>query len=97
MRVYPSTMVVVLSREILAVVATCTAFFQESPVIALSIPEVTKAVVASWVVLVPGVAVGAVGVPERAGEIRGAFSVSSSLRAVCTLMLAMFPAGVLMT
>jgi hypothetical protein len=33
---------------------------------------VTKAVVASWVVFVPAVAVGAVGVPVRAGEAKGA-------------------------
>ena len=33
---------------------------------------VTKAVVASWVVLVPGAAVGAVGVPVNAGEARRA-------------------------
>jgi hypothetical protein len=33
---------------------------------------VTNAVVASWVVFVPAVAVGAVGTPVRAGEAKGA-------------------------
>jgi hypothetical protein len=56
------------------VVATRAAFFQESPAIAVSIPFFTKAVVASWVVLVPAVAVGAVGVPVRAGELRSALA-----------------------
>jgi hypothetical protein len=32
----------------------------------------TKAVVASWVVLVPGAAVGAVGTPVKAGDAKGA-------------------------
>src|SRR5262249_50841564 len=32
----------------------------------------TKAVVANWLVLVPGAAVGALGRPEKAGEARGA-------------------------
>ena len=32
----------------------------------------TKAVVAIWVVLVPAVAVGAVGIPVKAGELNGA-------------------------
>jgi hypothetical protein len=47
------------------------------------IAAVTKAVVASWVVLVPAVAVGAVGVPVRAGEASGAFRSSAVWRSVC--------------
>lgn len=35
--------------------------------------EVTKAVVANWVVLVPAPAVGAAGVPVKVGEARGAY------------------------
>jgi hypothetical protein len=38
------------------------------------------AVVANWVVLVPAVAVGAVGTPERPGDTNGALVISSSLR-----------------
>jgi hypothetical protein len=34
----------------------------------------TNAVVANWVVLVPGLAVGAVGVPVKAGDARGAYA-----------------------
>ena len=37
----------------------------------------TKAVVATWVVFVPGLAVGAVGAPVRAGDASGAFSASA--------------------
>ena len=36
-----------------------------------AISALTNAVVATWVVLVPAVAVGAVGVPVRAGEAKG--------------------------
>ena len=67
-------MVVVLSREILAVVATCTAFFQESQAMAVSIPFFTKAVEAIEVSLSPGVAVGALGSPEKVGDARSALA-----------------------
>ena len=50
------------------VVAAWTAFFHESQAMAVSTSVLTKAVVAICVVLVPAAAVGAVGVPERAGE-----------------------------
>lgn len=62
---------------------------------------VTKAVVASAVVLLPSVCVvaivpvGRVGVPVKVGEARFAFSVSSSLIAVCTLIADIPHAGVL--
>ena len=36
----------------------------------------TKAVVATWVVLVPPAAVGAVGIPVKAGELSGAFTLN---------------------
>ena len=39
---------------------------------------ITNAVVAIWVVLVPSAAVGAVGVPVRAGEARGALRASEA-------------------
>ena len=51
--------------------------------------------VAIWVLLVPLDAVGAVGVPVKLGEARGAFSVSSSLSAAWTLVDEMFPAATL--
>ena len=35
---------------------------------------------ANWVVLVPAMAVGAVGTPERPGDTNGALVISSSLR-----------------
>jgi hypothetical protein len=71
MTAYPS-MVWVLARVMLAVVAALTAFFHESHAIPVSTSVRTKAVVASCVVDVPGVAVGAVGVPVREGEARRA-------------------------
>ena len=48
-------------------------------------------------VLVPGAAVVERGVPVRDGEARGAFLVSSSLRAACTVVVVIPPAGVLVT
>jgi hypothetical protein len=44
----------------------------DAPPIRLLTAVETKAVVATWVVLVPAVAVGAAGVPVRVGEARGA-------------------------
>ena len=48
-----------------------------SPAPAPASASCTKAVVAIWVVLVAGAAVGAVGVPVKPGEATGAFAVSS--------------------
>ena len=86
-RVYPSTMVVVLFRAMLAVVAAWTAFFQERPAMAVSTSVLTNWVVAIWVVLVPAGAVGAVGVPESAGEARFALSVERVLSWVWILLV----------
>jgi hypothetical protein len=43
----------------------------------------TNPVVATWVVLVPCVAVGAAGVPVNVGEASGAFKASASYTAFC--------------
>src|SRR5262245_10323401 len=46
---------------------------------------ITNAVVASWVVLVPAAAVGAVGVPVNAGEANGALLAKSVMRSITAL------------
>ena len=48
----------------------------------VSTADLTKAVVAMDVSLSPAVAVGAVGVPVRAGSAKGAFRAKASLRSV---------------
>ena len=63
---------------------------------ALGVPAVTaaltKAVVASWVVLVPAVAVGALGTPVNVGPASGAFLSSSTFRpAGCTALVLSVP------
>ena len=55
----------------------------------LAISAFTKAVVASWVVLVLTAAVGAVGVPVRDGELSGArFAVSAAISAFTNAVVA---------
>ncbi len=71
-----------------AVVAALTAFFHERPAIPVSTSVRTNAVVASCVVLVPGVAVGAVGVPVSPGDARSALRLNAVCCAVDTGLLA---------
>lgn len=51
--------------------------FTQALTLLVGMAAVTKAVVAIWVVFVPAVAVGAVGVPVKAGEARFALRLSA--------------------
>jgi hypothetical protein len=68
--------------------------WRESVMLAIAgTADVTKAVVAIWVVFVPAVAVGAVGVPVKAGEARFALRLSAVVtKAVVAICVVDVPA-----
>ena len=67
-----SVMPVIEPPVMLTLLAFCVDMVPRLPV-AFDTAVVTKAVVAIWVVLVPAVAVGAIGVPVREGEAKDVF------------------------
>ena len=67
-----SVMPVIEPPVMLTLLAFCVDMVPKLPV-ALETAVVTKAVVAIWVVFVPAVAVGAIGVPVREGEAKDVF------------------------